>query len=117
NRSDKPESQILRFSDNNTFKDTFRTYKDITENENMQNKTTLNFFWRNTEIDDNILKYTKSITDSDKILNKIEFNFKGTSEKKWKKFKFQIELTVAENVTFGIDNIEEKWNFFQNVII
>ncbi|CAG8596702.1 10757_t:CDS:2 [Diversispora eburnea] len=34
------------------------------------------------EIEDNILKYTKSITDSDKILNKIEFKFKGTSEKK-----------------------------------
>ncbi|CAG8549191.1 11442_t:CDS:1, partial [Diversispora eburnea] len=64
-----------------------------------------------------VLKYTKSITDSDKILNKIEFNFKGTSEKKWKKFKSQIELTIAENTTFGNDNIEEKWNFFRNVII
>ncbi|CAG8634302.1 7721_t:CDS:1, partial [Diversispora eburnea] len=36
------------------------------------------------EIEDNFLKYTKSITDSDKILNKIEFNFKGTSEKNGK---------------------------------
>ncbi|CAG8568524.1 11663_t:CDS:2 [Diversispora eburnea] len=34
------------------------------------------------EIEDIILKYTKSIIYSDKILNKIEFNFKGTSEKK-----------------------------------
>ncbi|CAG8804316.1 8094_t:CDS:1, partial [Dentiscutata erythropus] len=28
-----------------------------------------------------------------------------------------IELTIAENITFGNDNIEEKWNFFRNVII
>ncbi|CAG8584747.1 5947_t:CDS:2 [Diversispora eburnea] len=113
NRSDKPESQILRFLNNNRFKDTFKTYKDITENEIMQNKTTLNFSWRNyiqevksridqiwvsdnladqlfcadiipsdleghsdhacsiAEMEDNILKYTKSITNLDKILNKM----------------------------------------------
>ncbi|CAG8662451.1 3914_t:CDS:1, partial [Diversispora eburnea] len=115
----------------------------ITENENIQNKTTLNLSWKNStqevksridqiwvsdnlaeqlfcadsipsdleshrdhacaivEIEDNILKYTKFIADSDNILNKIEFNFKGTSEKKWKKFKLKIELIKAENTIFG----------------
>ncbi|CAG8530570.1 10694_t:CDS:2 [Diversispora eburnea] len=33
------------------------------------------------------------------------------------KFKLQIELIIAENITFGNDNIEEKWNFFRNVTI
>ncbi|CAG8597642.1 5832_t:CDS:1, partial [Diversispora eburnea] len=60
------------------------------------------------EIEDNIFKYIRSITNPNEIMNRIEFNFKGTLKKKWKKYNKQIEEIIRENIFVGNDNIEEK---------
>ncbi|CAG8601837.1 1294_t:CDS:2 [Diversispora eburnea] len=70
-----------------------------------------------TEIEENIFKNTRSITNPNETPNRIEFNFKEKSGKKWKKFRLQIEFVITENITTGNDNIEEKWNLFRNVLI
>lgn len=158
NRSNKPESSILRFLDNNKFIDTFRIYKEAIKNTELQNNTELNFTWENgsgeiksridyiwisdnladqlfyadiisahltsqsdhacviIEIETNIFEKLKPMLETTECSQRIEFNFKGTNEKKWKKFEQEIEKAIEQNKIKDND-INKKWNFFRKTII